>query len=119
MTTAPPPQDAGRDLYWTVVEAALAEVFQEDVAPARRLRADLAAAPAAEQDLFYHAEPFDVAADLCGADPTPVQITAYRHLLARLAPQALAAPRPSSDMPQPPRGNRTPVRQLELFPRLS
>lgn len=64
--TETPPKEF-RDQYWSTVVRTLKEVFDvgstEDL---DRLREKVDEAPAATQTAFYHAEPFDVAADLAG-----------------------------------------------------
>jgi hypothetical protein len=53
--------------YWRLVEAVLRDIFNtKDTGPLRDLKDDILYLPPQEQDLFYHAEPLDVAADLAG-----------------------------------------------------
>lgn len=60
-----------KNLYWAVVNDCLQEIFglaaSEAEARSQKLRCELEKArPKSSTDLFYHAEPMDVAADLAG-----------------------------------------------------
>ena len=59
------PEDFKED-YWKRVKRTLREVFGKDPGQAERLREHVKNAPADTQTAFYHADPFDVAADLAG-----------------------------------------------------
>jgi hypothetical protein len=59
------PEDFKQD-YWMRVKRALREVFGKDPRQAERLRESVENASADTQTAFYHADPFDVAADLAG-----------------------------------------------------
>lgn len=51
--------------YWELVEKTLA-MLGEGPELARELREDIKKMTAFQQELFYHAEPLDIAGDLCG-----------------------------------------------------
>lgn len=58
---------ADKDLYWQGVERALDLLDEASRAEAaRRLRREVEALPSDARELFYHAEPLDVAKDLAG-----------------------------------------------------
>ncbi len=59
-----PPVD--HDQYWERVKRALQHVFGKDPAPADQLRQKVNDALPDTQTAFYHADPFEVAADLAG-----------------------------------------------------
>ena len=61
----PSPQDIAT--YWSLVKRALRDVFEvDDDAPVNALRDKVNAQNADTQTVFYHADPFEVAADLAG-----------------------------------------------------
>lgn len=62
--TAPPPEL--KDGYWERVRRALQDVFGADPGLAEPVRRNLEQQPADTQTAFYHADPFEVAADLAG-----------------------------------------------------
>ena len=68
------------DRYWELVKKTLDAIFHESQEPARRLSKEVCTWPEAEQLLFYHAEPLDVAADLAGRSPSDNEVKAYRKL---------------------------------------
>ena len=62
---------AARDTFWQVVEDCLTDIHGLPPSEARRRSHDLRAEiesppPGLSSDIFYHAEPFDVACDLAG-----------------------------------------------------
>ncbi len=61
------PEDA-KDQFWSVVKECLVEFHQRprawSRATASRFRKEVEAMPRAQMELFYHAEPFDVACRL-------------------------------------------------------
>jgi hypothetical protein len=69
-----------KDEFWAIVEDCLVEIHQLSRSEAqkriRQLRADIAQPPPdIDADMFYHAEPFDVACDLAQND---LDISQYR-----------------------------------------
>src|SRR5215467_13704458 len=58
-----PPEKFQRD-YWNLVQRALDEVFHSSVQSMGVLRKRMEKASADTQTAFYHADPFEVAADL-------------------------------------------------------
>lgn len=69
--------------FWRMVEATLRTVFERPADAAEGLADELAALPAEEQLLFYHAEPLDVAADLADVVPDEDQTRRYADLARR------------------------------------
>ena len=74
--------------FWQVVKACLAEFhgFSESEAEEAGigLRERIESPPASmSSDVFYHAEPFDVACDLAG-NPLPLDHSDYRHAYDRI-----------------------------------
>lgn len=68
---------ADKDRYWEAVEVAL-DVLEAPRELAFRFRERLESLHAGPQELFYHAEPLDVAKDLAGREAcTEAQIDAY------------------------------------------
>lgn len=68
---------ADKDRYWEAVELAL-DVLEAPRDLAFRFRERLESLHAGPQELFYHAEPLDVAKDLAGREAcTEAQIDAY------------------------------------------
>ena len=72
------------DRYWKLVEDILLNIFKVDPSktPIRRLRYQVSQFPEDQEDLFYHAEPLDIAADLAHIPPEALRgvLDAY-HLL--------------------------------------
>ena len=61
-----------RDEYWGRVKRTLQRVFHGNPTDADRLRDKINAAPEETQTIFYHADPFEVAADLAGRREGPI-----------------------------------------------
>jgi hypothetical protein len=70
--------------FWRVVERTLENVFNGNPADARQLRQEIDTLSDEEQLLFYHAEPFDVAADLADVTPSLSQVQQYDGLAQNL-----------------------------------
>ena len=68
--------------YWTLVRKALKDVFSKPPSEADTLQQTIENLPVVQQDFFYNEEPFNVAADLAGENPTDSQIKTYLWLRA-------------------------------------
>jgi hypothetical protein len=66
------PSKSFKDNYWVCVERALERAFHSDPSSAERLRKKVDKASADTQTAFYHADPFEVAADLAGRQQEPI-----------------------------------------------
>ena len=66
------PKSFNKDDYWERVELTLEKVFHSDPFAAKRLRRKVDGAKADTQTAFYHADPFEVAADLAGHRQEPI-----------------------------------------------
>ena len=60
------PSEQFKNEYWRRVERTLKEVFDTNPVVAKQLRDRVDDAPSGTQTAFYHADPFEVAADLAG-----------------------------------------------------
>ena len=70
--------------YWALVRESLQRIFQRDPDLADVLRRDIVNLSDEEQLFFYHASPFDIAAELAGIKaPTEQQLEEFRRLLER------------------------------------
>ena len=67
-----PPSEQFKDEYWWRVERTLQEVFRSDPSAARERRKLVDGASPETQTIFYHADPFEVAADLAGRRGEPI-----------------------------------------------
>lgn len=65
------------NLYWELVKKTLGKIFSVDSASADALRKESITWPIQEQLLLYHREPFHIAADLAGRQPTEQQTEEY------------------------------------------
>ncbi len=65
------------DQYWQLVRKSLENIFSESPNEADSLQQTIENLPTAQQDFFYNEEPFNVAADLAGENPTDNQIKVY------------------------------------------
>jgi hypothetical protein len=75
-----------REHYWGRVKRALQHVFQKDPTRADELRKRVDGAPPDTQTAFYHADPFEIAADLAGRRNHPLsdaETARYLDLLDR------------------------------------
>ena len=75
----PDPNDA----YWGLVQKTLQDVFNaksDELREFRNLRKRVNESELEERQIFYHAEPLDVAADLAGQPPTPKQVNQYLNI---------------------------------------
>lgn len=68
------------DAYWNLVRETLKQVFEQQEnsnTDELQRKIDDSALPTNERQIFYHAEPLDVAADIAGRQPTPEQVNKY------------------------------------------
>ena len=63
--------------YWQLVRKSLENIFSKSPNEADTLQQAIENLPTAQQDFFYNEEPFNVAADLAGENPTDSQIKVY------------------------------------------
>ena len=63
--------------YWALVRKSLKNIFSKSPNEADALQQAIEDLPTAQQDFFYNEEPFNVAADLAGENPTDSQIKVY------------------------------------------
>ena len=63
--------------YWQLVRISLKNIFSKSPNEADALQRTIENLPTAQQDFFYNEEPFNVAANLAGAEPTDAQIERY------------------------------------------
>ena len=63
--------------YWQLVRKSLENIFSKSPNEADSLQQAIENLPTAQQDFFYNEEPFNVAADLAGENPTDSQIEVY------------------------------------------
>ena len=63
--------------YWQLVRKSLENIFSKSPNEADSLQQAIENLPTAQQDFFYNEEPFNVAADLAGENPTDSQIKVY------------------------------------------
>ena len=63
--------------YWQLVRKSLENIFSKSPNEADALQQAIEDLPTAQQDFFYNEEPFNVAADLAGENPTDSQIKVY------------------------------------------
>lgn len=63
--------------YWQLVRKSLENIFSKSPNEADTLQQTIENLPTAQQDFFYNEEPFNVAADLAGENPTDSQIKVY------------------------------------------
>ena len=63
--------------YWQLVRKSLEHIFLQPSNDADALQQTIENLPTAQQDFFYNEEPFNVAADLAGENPTDSQIKVY------------------------------------------
>lgn len=68
--------------YWALVRKSLENIFSKSPNEADALQQTIENLPIAQQDFFYNEEPFNVAADLAGENPTDSQIKLYLWLSA-------------------------------------
>lgn len=68
------------DQYWQLVRKSLEDIFSKSPNEADSLQQAIENLPTAQQDFFYNEEPFNVAADLAGENPTDSQIEVYLRL---------------------------------------
>ena len=66
--------------YWQLVRKSLENIFSKSPNEADTLQQTIENLPTAQQDFFYNEEPFNVAADLAGENPTDSQIKVYLRL---------------------------------------
>lgn len=66
--------------YWQLVRKSLENIFSKSPNEADSLQQTIENLPTAQQDFFYNEEPFNVAADLAGENPTDSQIKVYLRL---------------------------------------
>jgi hypothetical protein len=82
----------------------LKKVFQSDPLPAKTLREKVDEAPAETQTIFYHADPFEVAADLAGRRQESITAEEKRRYVDAENPsdrppnEALGSTRPEDDL---------------------
>lgn len=72
--------------YWDVVKETLQDVFNtqpDELEEFRNLRNRVSESELEERQIFYHAEPLDVAADLAEQLPTPEQVERYLTITRR------------------------------------
>lgn len=74
------------DNYWKLVEETLQEVFNkgfDKLRECKELQSKVNEGERKERQIFYHAEPLDVAADLAGEPLTPEQVDKYLDIAKR------------------------------------
>ena len=81
-----------REHYWGRVKRALQQIFGADPTPADELRKRVEAAPRDTHTAFYHADLFEVAADLAGRRDHPLSESEKARYLELLDPRDRPAP---------------------------
>lgn len=72
------------DAYWDLVRKTLKEVFnQQEDSKVDQLKEKIndPNLPTNERQIFYHAEPLDIAADIADCQPTSEQVNQYLSIL--------------------------------------